>query len=346
MSNLELKIVLDVLGINYAIEETIIGIKGTQYKWKGCTLYSSGSYYNVIEGRIPYTVAKILSKKYPNHRDDVRIEGTYGYGKVRSKYYYSEDEAGNTYISCYHIDSKEGLIYLLSELQFYYEKCIYTEKLRKALYRKQRAAIIEVYKRLIEQGNPYKTTEEWLKAHGKTGDINNEAALEILPYIKVFDETVNPFCNSNYVMKAPEEYVSKVEFDLYAKSTYLWMEIFNKNVKIEYSRVKDFRNNDEYISYSLSHYIDSNKMMYVSHCISDNKNENVICLRRFDKHYSGNCRLELKFDLFSGMAYVNDNYKGKSPITPEQKELIIKELKKAIDQAEKVIINKMATKKA
>ena len=118
MNSIEFKKVLDVFDIHTKGELTdlVDGKVKSMYSWKGINLFFGGTYYALVKGQVPYEVARIMSKKYPDYRDDVRIDGTYGYGKVKDKKYYSKDEMGNTYVDTYHIDSIEGLVYIISEI--------------------------------------------------------------------------------------------------------------------------------------------------------------------------------------------------------------------------------------
>ncbi len=303
-------------------------------------IYFSGTYYASIHGKIPYNLAKLLLKKYPKYIHDIRINGGAG-GFLDNRKYYKKDDLGNEYIGCYHIDSKEGLIYFLSEYNYYYDKIIYTQKLRKNLYHFQKKVLAEVNRRLLEIGNPKITTEMWLKAHDMKEIENVNVSQDLFSCVKEFDSIVNPFSNKACLMKHPSNYIDDVILSIASDyNNYFKMTITNDNGQIDH--VRDTRGKDDYIAYRIFYDVNENTIMEVNHYISYNEKENVICIYRFNRDYSNSGKIDLRYDFLSGKAY--STYGSKNKITIKEKELLIYEMKKAINQVKKITVKNMVQK--
>ncbi|MDE6292652.1 MAG: hypothetical protein K2L98_03110, partial [Bacilli bacterium] len=216
MNSIEFKKVLEAFDIHSITGDVIDndGAKRDVYSWRGIDISFSGpEYYPAfVKGCIPYEVARIVYKKYPEYRDDIRINGVHDYGKVREKKDYPKDKMGNAYIESYLIKSIEGLVCLLSEIQYFYEVRTYTEESRKAFYREQKEIIASVYRELIEEGNPNYSTEDWKKDHHISDDDEYD---EIRELVSQFDETVNPYINSEVEVKDPREFIDKIKMKHY-----------------------------------------------------------------------------------------------------------------------------------
>ncbi len=343
MNSIEFKKVLDVFDIHTKGELTdlVDGKVKSMYSWKGINLFFGGTYYALVKGQVPYEVARIMSKKYPDYRDDVRIDGTYGYGKVKDKKYYSKDEMGNTYVDTYHIDSIEGLVYILSEIKYFYEVRTYTEESRKALVREQKELIAQVYRSLLEDGNPTITTEEWMKAHKIPV---SEECDEIRKLVNQFDGVVNPYINGEVEVKDPSEFVGKVKMNMaYDRHNLICMYINVDGVKALYARDVEGRNQDEYLQYILSYDVTPTYRMSVDHTVCDEYDE--IRLYGFRKNdYSDEGKMDLRYDMRTGL--VHSTYGNvHHPMTEDEKELFISEINKALKMGQKLILNRMTKKK-
>lgn len=282
-----------------------------------------------------------MLKKYSKYKNDIRVHGNSG-DKIGSKEYLKKDDNGNPYVDCYHIDTKEGLIYFLTEYDYYCNQVVYTEKLRKKLYRKQKEIIADVNEKMLEKANPYITTEQWLEQHCMKETGNFEYTEEILKYVKEFDSVINPF-SGKYNMKKPIDYVDNVILNLYYDCTNsIRMRAKNDKYKLVHSR--DAKFNDDFLTYTFYYDIDSNLAMEIHNYISSKENQNVICLYSYRKNSSkfNYDYLDLRYDLLSNQAYAT--YGDKASITFEQKELLISELKRAIEEAKKFTIKNMTKK--
>ena len=342
MNSIEFKKVLDVFNIHSITGSTdlVDGKNKLVYSWKGVDLAFGGTYYALVKGRVPYEVARIMSKKYPDYRDDVRIDGTYGYGKVKDKKYYPKDEMGNTYVDSYHVDSIEGLVYLLSEIKYFYEVRTYTEESRKAFYHEQKELLAQVYRSLLDDANPTVTTEEWKKHHYIHDELKCE---EIGELVSKFDETVNPYINSELEVKDPSEFVGNVVMEIYYdKFDIIRMSMLVDGGRADYSRDVEGNNKDEYLQYNLYYYPTPDYIMTVDHTVCDEYDE--IRLYGFRKNdYSDDGKIDLRYDMRTGL--VHSTYgKDYHPMTEDEKELFISELNKAIKMGEKLILKRMTKK--
>ena len=105
--------------------------------WDNTSIYFSDSYYAIVKGRIPFEVDKIISEKYQKEQYGIRHVGSNNSCNLvqfsdanslaipeESKKDASKKEDKKPYIETYHIDSKEGLIILLTELKDCYARKI------------------------------------------------------------------------------------------------------------------------------------------------------------------------------------------------------------------------------
>lgn len=341
MNSIEFKKVLNAFGIKDVAGNTTIvdGKNKNYYSWKGVDIVFGGTYYAVVMGCVPYEVARIMSKRYPDYREDVRIHGCYGYGKVKDKKFYPTDDMGNAYIESYHIDSVEGLVYLLSEIKYFYEVRTYTEESRKALFREQHDILASIYQELIKEGNPTYTTEEWMKNHNIP--INEEYD-EIRELVKQFDEMVNPFINPEVEVKDPSEFVDKLNMEMYyGEDNLLSMTIRAKEAESHCNRELAAQDGKEFLQYDFYYDIEPDYIMNVNHTITDGYDE--IRLYGFHEKGLGDDKIDLRFDMNKGVAYTLCN-KNHHHITDEEREIFKRELEKAIKIGKKQIVNRMTKK--
>ena len=342
MNDIEFKKALDKFNIDFIIGSREVWDEKYEdvYSWRGINIVFGGLNCAIITGCIPYEVARILSKKYPDYRDDLRIDGTYGYGKVRDKEEYPKDEMGNSYIETYHVYSIEGLVYLLSEIKYFYEVRTFTEESRKKFYREQKEIIASVYRELIENVNPSYTIEEFKRDHGIS---SNKECGEISELVSQFDETVNPYINSEAEIKDPREFLDKAKMTIYYDEVLnsFWMGF--KDGGVIYIRNQDnIRNQNNirnYLQYDLFYEIKPDCTMDIMHTITDEHDE--ICLLG---DFPNKGTIKLRYDMRSGL--VHSIYgEERHPITEEERELFISELNKALKVGQKLILHRMTKKK-
>ncbi len=339
MNLIEFKKVLDVFDIHSITKSTksINGKPKDVYSWGDIDIFFGGTYYAVVRGMVPYEVARILSKKYPDYRDDVRIHGDYGYGKVADKNCYPKDEMGNAYVESYHIDSIEGLVYLLSELKYFHNVRTYMEESRKAFYREQRELLASVYRKLLEDANLSYTTENW-KEDRYIPD-NNENG-EIASLVRQFDETVNPYINSDIEVSDPQDFIGKIKMDInYRDWNIANMDIDTGNLHARYCRDEE---EGDFLQYDICYNPREGYFMNVDHTVTEDYDE--IRLYGFKECHSGEDKIDLRYDMNTGL--VHSTYgKEYHQITEEEKSLFISEINKAIKVGQRDILRPM-TKKA
>ena len=145
---------MKAVGINNPLSTTE-GRYGTSeevHYWNNLAIFFGGSYYTIVNGRIPLEVANIIYQKYPDNPYDIRVDGGCKdwnpidratddkYEKDIQKYVEEqlEEQIGvdeylskcknaeknlkrrknidDKYLKTYHIDSKEGLLICLKPL--------------------------------------------------------------------------------------------------------------------------------------------------------------------------------------------------------------------------------------
>ena len=367
MNSLELKVVMNILGISSCgiTNKTRTGTSDL-YTWNGLNIRFGGTYYTMVSGKVPLEVAQRIYDKYPNNPFEIRVAG--GHLDNKPLDYCSSDEYENfiktaeasnidsyinnlrevkkaivekkpesLYIESYHIDSKEGVLILLTELHDYYARKANNGQLVESQVDKQFELFSEVNKRLIEQGNPYVTTEEWLEKHNMVEVGDNKDALEVLPYLTEFDNAVNPFGNPINDVKSQFEHNDKVKFELYnnPETDYFKMSISDKTTMAEHMRTELGRHDykDPFLTYGLYYKADDKVLVHLHHYISVNENENVVYLTTLNED-SKDDEIDLRFDLISGLAYrTYAKEDEKLPITEKEKKLIVEALINATEIA-------------
>ncbi len=389
MNRLEFTKVMEVLGIDNKVS-TITGRYGTTedvYNWNDIDICFYGSYYSIVDGKIPLEVAKRIYDKDPKNLYSIRIDGgaldnkpidcavSDEYNKFvttffqlfkgkevclektdtileRKKQEILSHNPESLYIGTYHIDTKEGLLIFLTELQDYYIGKILNEPNINIQVAKQPELLGEINRRLIEDSNPYINVEQWLEKDsgydcegqtikkGKTVDNYqkvDEEKNKIKILLKEFDETINPFINNNIKLLDPIEYSDKILFNCYADDNEV--EFFVKD-KTKKGQVEHRRNN-EYLTYTLS-YGEESWVCLHHYFVCKKENplffEEIVCLLSHNDSQS----FDLRYNLTNGLAYrTYAKDEEKRPLTPSQKVLIIDELEKAIEVAKTITINNM-----
>jgi len=77
MNRLEFNEVIKAFGIGKPLSTTTgrYGSIENVHYWGGLAIYFGGSYYTVVNGRIPLEVANIIYGKYPNNPYNIRVDG-------------------------------------------------------------------------------------------------------------------------------------------------------------------------------------------------------------------------------------------------------------------------------
>lgn len=388
MNRLEFNEVLKVMGINNPLVTTS-GRYGTSedvHFWKDLAIYFGGSYYSVIRGKIPLEVANIISNKYPDNKYDIRVSGggrewtpekwaaddiyKEEIRRYLDEYSYSEEykkkceesrlnmlarPSEGKYIETYHIDTREGLIILLSEMKDYYLRNQGLSETEVARYNEIMGLVT---KNILKKVNPSITTYEWMEADSECKDVFNDTILKsedsvldksIREILDKFDRTINPYINGEIELDDIEDYLQRVT--IYADSYDREDNKYRKGCARVFIKPKDGADEVKYFrgvngfSYQLIRKINEDEYMMVVHYFSNTgekeseKGEHI-----YIAHYGDNSKknIDLRYNLTMGLT--GETYKDKCPVTLEQKQYIYDELVKAVDIASTITIDNMIKK--
>ena len=153
------------------------------YEINGCKYYNDGRYFTIVNGKIPYELAMLISNKYDNDMYKIRVNG------------YGESEVPQYDVYTCHIDTIEGLEAVLLETEAYYSKVeVIVKDFEKFLQL--------VYLKILQGANPNISVCDWMlnnenrKAYFET-ILNAKTYLDfrLRRKIETFDNLVSPFCN-------------------------------------------------------------------------------------------------------------------------------------------------------
>lgn len=339
------------------------------YFWNNLAIYFSGKYYTVISGKIPLIVMNNIYDKYKDNMHGIRIMGLgekciptfYAindeYKKEFNKLYTStltkkeiEDKMDklknklnnvsdrDKYIKTCHVDSKEGFIILLNELNKYYGN--------KGIELKD--AIMVITSNLLNKINPSTTTYEWMRDNKEF--VNDYLKTSYLrDVLNRFDDTVNPFMNDELELKSINNYLDSVNIDInsydkvqerYRKNC-CSMTITDKNTsnKVNYYRSPDgfaYQLECDILNKSIciSHYYDALGSVYkYGECVY------ITIYDKINKIIEYNKTFNLTHNL------VIDDYDEKIDMTKENYEELISLLDKYTLISESITINNMIKNK-
>ncbi len=252
MNKLEFKEVLNAFGINNHLMDTNgrYGSKEEIHFWNNIALYFGGSFYTVVMGKIPLEVANIIYEKYPDNQHNIRVDGgesdyVPNEHAVDSQYEQELQENAKQnlaaeiflkrcqraqeqmqkrsdegkYIKKYHIDSKEGLVIFLSELNDYYAR---KQGLPEINVQRYDEIIASVNAGILKKVNPCITTYDWMcadKQYGKEFFYNvsrsrqTPLGKDFRELIEQFDKTVNPYMDDSIELDSLDSYLQKINIE-------------------------------------------------------------------------------------------------------------------------------------
>lgn len=373
MNRLEFNEVLKAFDINDCSTLWRYGSNRTVYFWNGIEIYFGGSYYTVISGKVPLKVANTIYQKYPNNQYGIRINGgCYDYIPIdyavddkykeevkkhsleESKKNLLERKNKNKYIEYYHIDSKEGLIILLSELKDYYARKQKSPEIEVQRYDK---IVASVSAEILKKVNPSITTYDWMTADPRNSEsfLSTIVRDEHTPFgyvfrklVDQFDRTINPYINEDIELDSIENYITKINMnaDTYDEENGMYrknccsMEITKDGKsKVSYYRCP------EGFSYKLFYVLGPREYFSVAHYFSNNGDKESDKGEHIYIDYSGKNskqKIDLRYNITKGLS--GESYKDKTPVTPEQMIFVYDELAKAIELASTITIDNMKKK--
>lgn len=389
MNRLEFNEVLKTLGINNHLVNTSgrYGSSEAVHFWNNIAIYFGGSYYTVIRGKVPLEVANIIYEKYPNNPYGIRIDGGCSdyipiehatddqYKKEIQEHidqHLGADEYiarckksrrdmlrrknENKYIETYHIDSKEGLIILLTELKDYYAR---KQGLCETEVQRYDEIISTISAEILKKVNPSITTYDWMGADEEYGEsfLNIIARDKHTPFghafreiVDQFDRTINPYINEDIELDSIDNYLQKVNI---SANTYNEEDgKYRKNCCGMTIKAKDGESEVRYyrrpngFSYQLIYVLGPKEYLTVLHYFTDkgdkesDKGEHI-----YINYFGENSKqeIDLRYNITQGLS--GETYKEKTPITPEQMTFVYDELVKAIGLASTITIDNMKKKR-
>lgn len=384
MNRLEFSEVMKAVGINNPLSTTN-GSNGTSeqvHYWQNIAIYFGGSYYAVIKGKVPLEVANIIYEKYPNNPYKIRVDGGRSdwipikhatdekleqdirkyidqnlseneYKTARRNYLRRTNK--NKYVHTYHIDTKEGLVILLTEMKDYFAR---KQRKRETEVQRFDELMATINAEILKKVKPSISTYEWMQADEENNEIffqtvssgtKTSFGKEFRKAIDEFDKVVNPFINEDIELDEIGNYLQKVNI---SANTYDSVDLKTRKdccevviTDLETQNKVLYRRNPDGFSYQLYYTLEKNRYLVVSHYYStagsdENDKGEVITI----DYYGDNVpqEIDIRYNLTKGVA--GKTYGERTPITPEQKEFVYDELLKAIGMASSITIDNMKKK--
>lgn len=342
----------------------------SKYEIANVVLYYGGTDYAVVKGKIPLEVAKIIYTKYPKNQYGIRVAGDcidtnpeehvivdeYFQGLAKKINGGNENLDDYKYIDTYHIDTKEGLVIFLSELDDYYCR---KQGLPENSVSRYNEIITSINIGLIDKIKPNITAKDWMKEDKKYGVIY-DSALEMEkdnPFrmmfrkaVDSFDKAVNPFINEEIVLDDISKYSLKVTIDgnVYeqnGRNECCKMTINNVN-DTDNERVAIYSRDDDGFYFTLNYKWEEDKFLSVSHYFTGdeisekgiNLGEWITVFYKIGKEKV----IDLRLNLINGNFQIG--YEKPSPATYEQIARVYNELVNATELASNITIKNMAKK--
>ena len=253
MNRLEFNEVMKAVGINNPLS-TAEGSYGTReevHYWNNLAICFGGSYYTIVNGRIPLEVANIIYQKYPGNPYDIRVDGgckdwnpidwatDEKYEKDIQKYveehlgideYLSKCENAkrnfkrrknidDKYLKTYHIDSKEGLLIFLTEMKDYFLR---KNNLPETEVEKYDELIAKITSEILKKVNPYISAYDWMQddkenksKYNSSIERDNKTKLGQIfrKAVLDFDKAVNPFLNDDIELDEISNYINNIRIN-------------------------------------------------------------------------------------------------------------------------------------
>lgn len=349
-------------------------------------MYFGGSYYTIIKGKIPFEVADIIYEKYPNNPYKIRIDGgsedykpiEYAIDKQYTKEIAEElkkttsledfstinkklkkemlkRDDDKKYISKYHIDTKEGLIILLTEMKDYYAR---KQELPEVEVQRFDEILSTVNTEILKKVNPNITTYEWMQEDKEYGKIflssvskeqDTPLGRTFRNIIEQFDKTINLYINEEIELDTIDNYSKRVNI-----SANVYNEEdgkYRKNCCRMIITPKDGKNEVRYyrkpngFSYQLMYTINPDEYLTVFHYFSDkgikdiNTGEYIYIYYDNDKTKQ---KINLRYNITQGL--IEKANGERTSITSEEIIFIYNKLVMATNLASTITIDNMKKK--
>ena len=375
MNCLEFDEVIDVLDIYNPVtcKEGKTGNLVNVHLWKDVILYHGGSTYAIVEGKIPLEVAFRIYIKYPDNNYGIRINGganqnkpsewaeddifrkeirdikltAGGFEEYKSKIHHSMSKLkkrtnDKKYITHYHVDTKEGLLILLTEMKDYYLR---KENKKETEVEKYDELLSQVVSNLLNKMDPTISGYDWMQGSEYKDSYNSMIkkgrntidGLCLTEITRFFDEIVNPFLNSSFSPKEMKEYLKKVDIH-----TSLYKENGRDNCCAMYIIDRKTKNSTTYcrnngFSFDLAYEEDDEKYFRATHYyINGGKfyNGDILRIKYSGKNVEKG--FDIKLNICTGKIIVDNEEATKA--TNEQIVFVYTQLLKAIQYASRITI--------
>lgn len=362
------------------------GSDADEYNLNGLTINFSGTYYAVVSGRIPLEVANIIYQKYPGNPYRIRVDGgcvdynpndaaiddeyeveTNGYiaEKTEMEYLFkkfaiareklNKRENNNKYLNTYHIDTKEGLLIFITEMQDYFLR---KQNMLETEVAKYDELLVFVYSEILKKVDPSLSAYKWMQIDPLNKKFYNDLIKQdeqsnfrslFRTAILEFDKAINPFISDDIELDEMENYINKIKIsaDKFCEVNGKYRDNCcdlkicdndNSNNYTEYYRHPDgfkFKLNYKFGDYdylTLMHYFN----------VSSKNGKNLEREEVIEIIYDGkNCKkpIDLKFNLVDDK--ICESYEPKTAATFKQIAFIYDELLKATSYASSITIENM-----
>ena len=377
MNKLEFNEVMKAVGINNPLSTTEgrYGTREEVHYWNNLAIYFGGSYYTIVNGRIPLEVANIIYQKYPGNPYDIRVDGgckdwnpinwatDEKYEKDIQKYidqhldvdeYLSkcEDAKRNfkrrkniddKYLKTYHIDSKEGLLIFLIEMKDYFLR---KNNLPETEVEKYDELIAKITSEILKKVNPYISSYNWMQddkenknnySSSVLGQVFREAVLD-------FDKAINPFLNDAVELDEISNYLKDVNINAntynYEHGKYRQGCCRLEITDISTGNKTTYYRSPDGFSFQLYYKLGEEKYLCVLHYYSTSGNFESDKGEVVAINYCG--ETDIRLNITNGKA--GATYDDKIPATPKQIAFVYDELLKATSYASSITIENMKKK--
>lgn len=231
ITRIEFNEIMDVVGVYNPLVRTIGKfVYEDVYIWHDMAIWFHGG-YAIVHGRIPLEVANTIYQKYPGNPYHIRVDGDLNdrnpndcaiddkFEEERRKIVAQQDlsaaefktkidkafdeldgrNVDDKYITCYHIDTKEGLLIFLTEIKDYYLRKKNLPETEVARYDQ---LLAESMHEVLRRTNPGVSAYDWMQGDEENREKYNSACQiqkRVNPcslfgaYVRAFDRAVNPF---------------------------------------------------------------------------------------------------------------------------------------------------------
>lgn len=245
------------------------------YIWQNNKIYYNQAFSAIIEGNIPLEVINSIYHKYPGHQSNIRLHNNNWIDNL------DELTIDNKYMKYCYIDTLEDFVIFLAEMGAYFtHQYNYSE----TVVPKYRDFMAMIYSDMLQEANPYSSTENWICCNGNNQEFfNTNMNGTQTPFGKLlrhtleeFDIAVNPYMNPDIELDSIATYLEKVRININGpipsitskQDNFCSIDItdIKSNNRVHYSRLSNE------LSYCLYYTLDNGSRLSISHIFSTTLN--------------------------------------------------------------------------